>query len=190
MSHTTLSCPYCNKLLDTLAARKIGHELFQCRRCGKVCRSGLTEWAHLSTMQKWSYWLEGIGVAVLLGVGAVAIVTHETPVHPRSILIVIGLTLFLIAATAIFKFVVIALSLRRCPTSKHPPTLRSQAPRWILWCGISLTGSPLACLALERLMEYSIVPLLVTIPLCVIGVYLWQIASLRGVVKRDPTPTN
>lgn len=121
-----------------------------------------------------------MGVVLVAGVAVVAYLCYQSPVRLQSILIIVGLALSLIAVAAIAKFVTIVFSLRRCPTPQHPKTLRPQAPRWMLWCGIALTGSPLACVALAPLMPDSIfVPLLITLPICLIGVYVWQTASLR-----------
>ncbi len=175
-----LLCPHCGKLIDT-GIRKIGPERIQCRACREVCRTRYVEWAHMNQAEQKFYWIFDLGGEALLVAALVGWAAYSYPKQPRLVEWIIGVGLCAVAVTAIAKAVRIISSLRRCPTFEHPPTVRSRAPRWMLWCGIGLTASPIGCLALEPLLRYSLVPLSISLPLCLTGVYIWQKASLMGV---------
>ncbi len=180
----TLSCPSCRTLLDTGTVKTLGYEAIQCKGCGKVCRTTYTEWAHLTPSGKrWFWFRDLLFSAIFFGVIAACIARSEP--SPRAITFVLRGSFCLVCLLVIWKFALVKLSLARCPTNASLTTVRKQMPRKFLWLGIAMTASPLLLLTalLTPVAEYSMWPFIASLPTCLVGVFLWQQASLRGIAK-------
>lgn len=48
MIHTSIRCPYCNYLLQSTEPSDVGPEYRDCPACGKMLRTGQSEWVEMS----------------------------------------------------------------------------------------------------------------------------------------------